>query len=196
MELDTFLNLLPDGFFRLTIGWIEGRITAKGTATRTDFAVAVGTIEARVDADFLHAPPELLREVVAVAVETAAVAPRISHFESMIWIGIGWIVQKCLIRQRVQKRLQLGFFLVSQSHATLHHMVHQRTDGRRVFYAIGVEINDLVQGGEAAVVHVGCRNGDVAQGRGFVDASVGGIARDGVAVLRVVEVVVEAVVVI
>lgn len=79
MKLYTFLNLLHDAFLGPTIRRIESCIAAKGTTTRADFAIAVGTAEASVDADFLHAPPELLREVVAVAVETPFVTPRVGH---------------------------------------------------------------------------------------------------------------------
>ena len=79
MELNAFLNLLPDAFFGLALGGIEGGIAAKSTSARTDFAVAVGATEARVDADFLHAPAELLREVVAVTVETAVITPKVGH---------------------------------------------------------------------------------------------------------------------
>ena len=73
MKLYAFLNLLLNGLFRLTIRRIESLIAAKSAPARADFPIAIGATEARVDADFLHTPTELLREVVAVAVETAAV---------------------------------------------------------------------------------------------------------------------------
>ena len=73
MKFYTFLNLLLDRLLGPTIRWVESLVAAKSTSARTDFAVAVGATEARVDADFLHAPAELLREVVAVTVETAAI---------------------------------------------------------------------------------------------------------------------------
>jgi hypothetical protein len=76
VKLNAFLNLLLDGLLRPTIRRVEGIITAKGAPARADFAIAIGTTETRVDADFLHTPTELLREVVAVAVETPVVAPR------------------------------------------------------------------------------------------------------------------------
>ena len=76
MELYTFLDLLLDGLLWPTIRRIEGLIAAKCAASCTDFPIPIGTTEARVDADFLHTPAKLLREVVAVAVETPFVAPR------------------------------------------------------------------------------------------------------------------------
>ena len=79
MERYTFLNLLLDGLLGPTIRWVESLVAAKSTATRADFAIAIGTTEARVDADLLHTSPELLREVVAVAVEPPVVAPWIGH---------------------------------------------------------------------------------------------------------------------
>ena len=79
MELNAFLDLLLDGLFWPTIGWVESLIAAKGTATRADFPVTIRTTEARVDADFLHTSAKLLREVVAVAVESSVVTPRVCH---------------------------------------------------------------------------------------------------------------------
>ena len=79
MELNAFLNLLLDGLLRPTIRWIESLIAAKRTASRADFPISIGAAEARVDADFLHPSAELLREVVAVAVESSIVAPRVNH---------------------------------------------------------------------------------------------------------------------
>ena len=79
MKLDAFLNLLLDGLLRPAIRWVESLVAAKSTAARADFPIAIGTTEARIDADFLHTPTELLREVVAVAVETPVVAPREKH---------------------------------------------------------------------------------------------------------------------
>ena len=80
----------------------------------------------------------------------------------MIWVGIIGIVQESLVSQGVQKRLQLRFFLVGELHAALHYMVHQRIDVFRVFHALAVKVDDLVQCGETSIVHVGTRNGDVA----------------------------------
>jgi hypothetical protein len=79
VKLNAFLNLLLDGLFRPTIRRVESLIAAKGTSSRADFPISVGTAEARVDADLLHATSELPREVVAIAVESALVAPRIGH---------------------------------------------------------------------------------------------------------------------
>jgi hypothetical protein len=79
VELYAFLNLLLDGLLRSTIRRVEGLIAAKSATTRADFPIAIWATEARVDADLLHAPAELLREVVAVAVESAFVSPGISH---------------------------------------------------------------------------------------------------------------------
>ena len=82
MKLNTFLNLLPDTFLRFTIGRIESGITTKGAATCADFSVSIGATETCVNADFMYPATELLREVVAVAVESPLVAPRIYHFVS------------------------------------------------------------------------------------------------------------------
>ena len=79
MKFNAFLNLQFDRLLWSTIRRIEGLIAAKGTTTCADSPIAIGTTEARVDADLLHAPAELLREVVAVAVESAFVSPGISH---------------------------------------------------------------------------------------------------------------------
>jgi hypothetical protein len=79
MELNAFLDLLLDGLLGLTIGWIESLVAAKRAATCADFPIPVGTAEACVDTDLLHTASELLREVVAVAVESAFVTPGISH---------------------------------------------------------------------------------------------------------------------
>ena len=76
MKFNAFLNLQFDRLLWSTIRRIEGLVAAKSTATRADFPIPIGAAEARVDADFLYAPSELLREVVAVAVETPFVAPR------------------------------------------------------------------------------------------------------------------------
>ena len=75
MELDAFFNLLFDAFLGLAIGRVESGITAKSATTRADFAIPVRTAEACIDADFLHTPAKLLREVAAVAVESPLVAP-------------------------------------------------------------------------------------------------------------------------
>jgi hypothetical protein len=75
VELYAFLNLLLDRLLRPTIRRVEGIVAAKSTASHADFSITIGTTEARVDADFLHTTSELFREVVAVAVETPAVAP-------------------------------------------------------------------------------------------------------------------------
>ena len=79
MELYTFFNLLLDGLLWSTIGRVKSLVAAKGTTTRADFAIPVRTAEARIDTDLLHPSTELLREVVAVAVETPVVAPGIYH---------------------------------------------------------------------------------------------------------------------
>ena len=79
MKLNTFLNLLLNALFWPTIRRVEGLIAAKSATTCADFAIAIRAAEARVDADFLHTPAKLLREVVAVAVETPIVAPRKGH---------------------------------------------------------------------------------------------------------------------
>jgi hypothetical protein len=76
VELYTFLNLLLDRLLGPTIRRVESLVAAKSTAARADFPIVVGATEARVDADLLNTPSELLREVVAVAVETPVVAPR------------------------------------------------------------------------------------------------------------------------
>ena len=82
MEYNAFFDLLPDAFLRLAIRRIERRIAAKSATARADFPVAVRAAEARVDADFLHTSSKLLLEVVAVAVETAAI--------KMVQICWGW----------------------------------------------------------------------------------------------------------
>ena len=79
MELNAFLDLLLDGLFWPTIGWVESLIIAKGTPTRADFPIPIGTAEASVDTDFLYPSAELLCEIAAVAVKTSIVAPRIVH---------------------------------------------------------------------------------------------------------------------
>ena len=73
MELNAFFNLLLNTFLRPTIRRIESLVAAKSASSRADFPIPIRTTEARIDADFLHTPPKLLREVVAVAVETAAI---------------------------------------------------------------------------------------------------------------------------
>jgi hypothetical protein len=75
MKFNAFLNLLLDALLWSAIRRIEGLIAAKGTTTCADSPIPIGAAEARVDADFLYTPAELLREVVAVAVETPVVAP-------------------------------------------------------------------------------------------------------------------------
>ena len=82
MELNAFLNLLLDGFLGSTIRWIESFVAAKSAAARADSPIPIGATEARIDADFLHTPSELLLEVVAVAVETAAI--------KMAYVGWDW----------------------------------------------------------------------------------------------------------
>ena len=77
MEFNAFFNLLADAFLGLAVGGIESRIAAKGAATCADCPVTVGTTKTCIDADFLHAAPELLREVVTVAVKSSIVAPRV-----------------------------------------------------------------------------------------------------------------------
>jgi hypothetical protein len=79
MKLNAFLDLLLDGLLRPTIRRIESLIAAKGTASRADFSIPVGTAEASVDTDFLYPSAELLCEIAAVAVKTSIVAPKIDH---------------------------------------------------------------------------------------------------------------------
>ena len=79
VEVNAFLDLLLDGLLRLTIRWVESLVAAKRAASRADFTVTVGTTEACIDTNLLHPASELLREVVAVAVESAFVAPRVNH---------------------------------------------------------------------------------------------------------------------
>jgi hypothetical protein len=79
VKLNTLLNLLLDGLLRPTIRGVESLITAKSTATRTDFSIPIGTTKARINADFLHPSAELLREITAVAVKTSVVAPGVNH---------------------------------------------------------------------------------------------------------------------
>ena len=79
VKLYTFLNLLFDGLFWPTIRRVESLVAAKSAPSRADFAIPIRTTEARVNADFLHTPTKLLREVVAVAVESPIVAPRKGH---------------------------------------------------------------------------------------------------------------------
>ena len=76
MEFNAFFNLLLNAFLWLAIGGIESGIAAKSTSSRADFAVTIGTTESRINADFLHTPSELLREVVTVTVESPIIAPR------------------------------------------------------------------------------------------------------------------------
>ena len=73
VELDAFLNLLLDALFGPTIRRVESLVAAKRAAARADSSIPIRATEPRVDADFLHASAELLLEVVAVAVETAAI---------------------------------------------------------------------------------------------------------------------------
>ena len=82
VEFNAFLNLLTDGLLRPTIGRIESLVAAKSATASADSPIAIRAAEARIDADFLHTPAELLLEVVAVAVETAAV--------KMAYFGWDW----------------------------------------------------------------------------------------------------------
>jgi hypothetical protein len=75
MELNAFLDLLLDGLLGLTIGWVESLVAAKRAASCADFPISVGTTEACIDTNLLHTASELLCEVVAVAVESAFIAP-------------------------------------------------------------------------------------------------------------------------
>ena len=73
VKLKAFLNLLFDGLLWSTVRRIEGIVAAKSTTSRADFPISIRATEARVDADFLHTTSELLRKVVAVAVESTAI---------------------------------------------------------------------------------------------------------------------------
>ena len=73
VKFNAFLNLLLDGLFLPTIRRIESLVATKRAPSRTDFPIPIRAAEARIDADFLHTPTELLREVVAITVETAAI---------------------------------------------------------------------------------------------------------------------------
>ena len=83
MELNAFFNLLLDGLLGPTIGRIESLVAAKSAASRADSPIPIWATEARINADFLHTSAELLREVVAVAVEAAAV--------KMAYFGWDWV---------------------------------------------------------------------------------------------------------
>ena len=72
------------------------------------------------------------------------------------------VVQEMFIRQGVQKRHQLGFLQIGELHTAVHHMVHQRIDVFGVFHAFALKVDDFVQGGETPVVHVWCRDGNIA----------------------------------
>ena len=87
VECNAFLNLLLDGFFWLAIRWIECRVAAKSATARTEFPIAVRAAEPRIDADFLHTPTELLREVAAVAVETAVIEMVYGYWSLAHWLG-------------------------------------------------------------------------------------------------------------
>ena len=54
-------------------------------------------------------------------------------------------------------------------------MVHQWTDVFGVLDAVGVEVDDFVEGGETTVVHVRSGEGDVAQRGCFEVALKGGV---------------------
>ena len=77
MELNAFLNLLTDGLLWPTIGRIESLVAAKSASSRADSPIPIRATEARIDADFLHTPAELFREITAVTVESPLVAPRV-----------------------------------------------------------------------------------------------------------------------
>ncbi len=79
VELNAFLNLLTDGLLRPTIRRVESLVAAKSATARADSPIPIGAAEARIYADFLHSPAELLLEVVAVAVKASGVAPREGH---------------------------------------------------------------------------------------------------------------------
>ena len=86
MEFNAFFNLLLDAFLGLAIGGVESGIAAKSTTPCADFAITIGTAEACIDTNFLHTTTELLREVVAVTIESPLVAPREVH--GLEWLGL------------------------------------------------------------------------------------------------------------
>ena len=75
MKYDAFFNLFTYCLGRFAVGWVEGVVIAETASSSADVSVAVGTSEAGVDADFLHASAKKPLEVGAVTVETTAVAP-------------------------------------------------------------------------------------------------------------------------
>ena len=54
-------------------------------------------------------------------------------------------------------------------------MVHQWADLFGVLDSFGIKVDDLVEGAETSVVHIGRSKGDVAKGGGFEVAVVFGI---------------------
>ena len=87
MKHNALLNLLLDGLLRPTIRRVESLIAAKSTAACADFAIPIGTTEACVDANLLHAAAKLLREIVAITIETSVVAPGISSRQQRLPAG-------------------------------------------------------------------------------------------------------------
>jgi hypothetical protein len=76
VKLYAFLNLLLDGLLWPTIRGVESFVAAKGTASRADFPIPIGTAESCIDADFLHPSTELLREIATIAIESSFITPR------------------------------------------------------------------------------------------------------------------------
>ena len=58
MELDAFLDLLPDALLWGAVGGVESLVAAEGAATGAEGPVAVGAGEASGDADFLDTGAE------------------------------------------------------------------------------------------------------------------------------------------
>ena len=87
MKLNAFLDLLLDGLLRPTIRRVESLVAAKSTSPCADFPIAIGATKACINADFLHTSPELLREVVAVAVETPIVELVCGYWSLAHWLG-------------------------------------------------------------------------------------------------------------
>ena len=64
--------------------------------------------------------------------------------------------------QSVEESLELRFLFFGEPYAALHDMVHQRTDLGRILHAVGIKRDDLVEGLETSVVHIGPCQGDVS----------------------------------
>lgn len=73
------------------------------------------------------------------------------------------LFQKILIRQRVQKRLEVGNFGWGEHRAPVVDMVHERAYVGRWLQSLVVEVQHLVQRLEPPVVHIGRGDGHIAQ---------------------------------